>query len=322
MKYLEENEEYVENLTIAEKIKFITAYEWAGDNKPTPEQAVAKAKDKCAKEKIENRRMEGNLSFESELSSIEAIKKIAILSNEEAAILEQEIFTKKEISPELSEKIRNAFNEQGVEEKVIECLGIIHDNWVKNHSDNFQKIVKAKDGTEKKRDKDYQFVDLRLMTYNKDGASADLIFIQPILEACGIQIDKKNLEEALKKAQEKFLKDKNIETEKDLLEYIKGGSKKYSALEGLKAYDGNFIDDHLNGETKVEERAETGEFETITVRIAKRVVKNLKENGIELKKMHKAKEFAGFGKTGTKLEKKIYEEKTESDINKDSKKRE
>jgi len=35
MKYLEENEEYVENLTIAEKIKFITAYEWAGDNKPT-----------------------------------------------------------------------------------------------------------------------------------------------------------------------------------------------------------------------------------------------------------------------------------------------
>ena len=320
MEYLEEYADHVKDLTIAERIKFITAYEWAGNQKPTPEQAVEKAKSKCSSDKVADRHAPGNLSFESELGAIEMIKKIAQLSDEEAKRFEEDVFTKSSVSPDIAQKVKTAFETLGTEAKVIESLVSIHDNWVRNHGDNFQKITTNKEGNQEKRDKDYQFVDLRLMSFDKDGARADLIFIQPILESCGIYIDMSKLQDAFEQAQKSFLDEKNIHTHEDLLRHVEQGSATYSPLSGLKAFDGNLIDDHLNGSTGIMTTEKNGEITSVSAHMAKQVESR---SGIDFSRFT-AKNFEEYQLEGIgieddirKMQERTQEPEKDSQLNED-----
>lgn len=256
-----ESREIIADLTIAERVKYATAFQWARE-KPTPEEARDKAKQKCSEEAISKRHEEGNTSFESELASISAIQEIAGLTAEEAEQLDEDIFTNRHesveeiiesfrgffsygeaedhaytmrdddrtlISYDLRNKILTAFTEKRTEDAIIEALCSIHNNWMRNHGNNFQKTG---------RDKDYQFVDLRLMSFGDDGATADLIFLRPILESCGIEIDMDKLEQRFNDMQVEFLEEKGLDTPEAVRDYLAKGSESNEVLEGLVAGDG------------------------------------------------------------------------------------
>ena len=225
-----ESREIIADLTIAERIKYATAFQWARE-KPTPEEAKDKAKQKCSEEAISKRHEEGNTSFESELAAISAIQEITGLTAEEAEQLDEDIFTNRHesVAGDLRDKILTAFREKGTEDAIIEALCSIHNNWMKNHGNNFQKPG---------RDKDYQFVDLRLMSFGDDGATADLIFLRPILESCGIEIDMDKLEQRFNEMQVEFLEEKGLDTPEAVRDYLAKGSESNEVLEGLVAGDG------------------------------------------------------------------------------------
>ncbi|MBR3162902.1 MAG: hypothetical protein IKF17_02220 [Clostridia bacterium] len=238
-----ESREIIKDLTIAERVKFATAFQWARE-KPTPEEARDKAKQKCSEEAISKRHEEGNTSFESELASISAIQEIAGLTNEEAEQLDNDVFTGYSVSDDIRETVNTAFKDRGVEDAIIEALCSIHDNWMRNHGNNFQKPG---------RDKDYQFVDLRLMPFGDDGATADLIFLRPILESCGIEIDMERLEQRFNEMQEEFMKTNGITSAETLHEYLSKGADNNQVLEGLIAGDenGKTIDEILRENPEV-----------------------------------------------------------------------
>lgn len=237
----EESKEILKDLTIAERVKYATAFQWAGE-KPTPEEAKNKAKQKCSEEAISRRHEDGNNSFESELAAISAIKDIAYLKEDEEIRLDDEVFTSQSLSDDLKETIKTVFQERGTEDAIIDALCSIHNNWMRNHGDNFQKVG---------RDKDYQFVDLRLMPFGDDGATADLIFLRPILEECGIEINMERLEQRFNEMQEEFIRENGIQSQEDLSEYLSRGSENNEVLDGLVSGTGKTIDEILSNKPEV-----------------------------------------------------------------------
>lgn len=104
---------------------------------------------------------------------------------------------------------------------ILDTLSAVHDGWVK---DNQKKFFA--------RDKKYQHLPLELIGWEE--AKLDLLFVKPIMEAMGIEIDESALEEAYNKRAEKFKEDKGIKTKDDLREAISRGAEFYPALKGQK----------------------------------------------------------------------------------------
>ena len=279
----EESKKIMENLTIAERVKYATAFEWAGDNKPTPQQAEEKARGKCSEEAIQNRR--NTSSFISELSGIEAIKRLAGLTDEEAVLFEEQVFTQTGVSSELAQKVKNGIESNNTEKCILEILGHIHDNWMIQNQHNFQLIMKDKetgefkrneDGSLKRRNKDYQFVDLRMMPFNKDGAVADLIFLRPILEACGVEIDMQKLEQEFNEEQERFFAEKGIDSFEDLCDYLSKGSESNEVLKDLVSGDEEITTPDGEKHTPTIDELLSGKPEIVR-NMAEQVVKELPE---------------------------------------------
>ena len=132
------------------------------------------------------------------------VKKLDLLDAEDftAAVLHGEDLTPDEDGDywsefeEARESVKYAkFNEEFVDEGseseknkekfVLDILSDVHDKWC---ADNEKKFF-----DEKRADKQYQFLKLELIGF-KD-ATADLIFVEPILRKIGIEVDLANLEE-------------------------------------------------------------------------------------------------------------------------------
>ena len=129
--------------------------------------------------------------------------------------------------------------EKGIEASTIEVLGTIHDNWVKDNGNKFDAPDRAK--------RLYQFTDLRLMTYKDDGALADLLFLQPILEGAGIELDVQGkLKEEFQKQQKEYMDEHGITDSKGLRNYLKNLGENYPTIEGVTTTKGQ-KDDKENG---------------------------------------------------------------------------
>lgn len=149
--------------------------------------------------------------------------------------LKSEIYTESSLSHELSTRIKYAMGEKGIEASVLEVLGTIHDNWVKVNGNKFDDPKRAK--------KLYQFTDLRMMSYGGDGATADLLFLQPILEGAGIELDVKGkLQEEFEKEQKEYMEEHGISDSRGLRDYLRNLGDNYPVVDGVTTTKGKTIE--------------------------------------------------------------------------------
>lgn len=162
-----------------------------------------------------------NVTYGSEIAAIEGIAKVVELSDEEKEALTEAIYTQGSVPEEIAEKMRVKLEPSNKSESVIRILSDIHDNWVRTNGNKF-------DG----RMKNYQFVDLRLLSLKE--AQADLLFVKPILEAAGIEIPMVELEGSLEIERNNLLKANGIDSLEKLAKKISEGADFYPALEGVQ----------------------------------------------------------------------------------------
>lgn len=191
-------------------------------------------------------------TYGSEVAAINGLVELMtnsqeISSEERATITEQiksEIYTEAHLSPEIEKKAKEAIEGKGTEKSILEVLGTIHDNWVKNNPDNFLKPD---------RNKERQFVPLELLDWKE--VQSDLLFLKPILEGAGITVDEEQLKKEFEVRQQEYMIDNKIFSHEDLVKHLSKGSKAYSALEGLETVNGGNIDELLKNPETLEKMA-------------------------------------------------------------------
>lgn len=112
---------------------------------------------------------------------------------------------------------------------MIDILSDVHDVWVKNNSKKFNS-VNIKNGQKVPRAKEYQHLPLQLIGF--DEVKLDLIYVEPIVNACGIEIDEKELKAEYDKSVEDFFIENNAKKISDFHDEIMKGENFYPALEG------------------------------------------------------------------------------------------
>ena len=192
-----------------------------------------------------------NVTYGSEMASIEGISQILGLSKEEIEIMTNDINTREAVSQELAEKVKTQLEERGLNASVIEILSVIHDNWVKSNGNKFE--------DPKRMGKLYQFVDLKLLDFKE--AKLDLLFLKSILEANGIELDEVALQQEFLQEQREFLEANGIKDKVDLQEKLGQGASFYPPLEGVttskgKTAEPELITDRLQDSTIIESMTE------------------------------------------------------------------
>lgn len=199
-------------------------------NQLSEEEANKKVSEMGSAEKAN-----AEVTYGSELSSISGIANILGLSKDEIETMTSDIYTREAVSQELANKVKTKMEERGMNSSIIDVLSVIHDGWVKDNGNKFEDPKRMK--------KLYQFVDLKLLNFGE--AKADLLFLKPILEASGITVDEVALEQEFLKEQKEFLEEKGITNKSELQDYLKNGSKSYSALEGVTTTKGKTAEKEL-----------------------------------------------------------------------------
>lgn len=166
-----------------------------------------------------------NVTYGSELNSIKGIAQAIGLTAQQTNQLIADISTQDRVSPELASEISARIQSKGLEQTIIEILDVVHDGWVKDNPNKFEA-----------RPKNYQFVTLKLLDFKE--ASLDLLFLQPILEACGLNIDTMALKDEFLQEQEQYLQEQEIYSREDLVAKLSMGSEFYPVLEGLETNKG------------------------------------------------------------------------------------
>ena len=105
----------------------------------------------------------------------------------------------------------------------------------------------------------YQFVDLKLLDFKE--AKLDLLFLKPILEANGIELDEVALQQEFLQEQREFLEANGIKDKVDLQEKLGQGASFYPPLEGVttskgKTAEPELITDRLQDSTIIESMTE------------------------------------------------------------------
>lgn len=170
----------------------------------------------------------------SEISAAKGIVSVLGLNPEVETKLLDNIYNKESISPEIASQISagyisniDAFGSGA--SSIINILSVIHDEWVKRFPDKF---------LQEGRNKEYQFTPLMLLSWKE--AKSDLVFLKPILESAGIQVDEKDIEAQFEVMQKEFLIDNNLTSHESIVSAI-SDKKFYPALEGLETKNGGNI---------------------------------------------------------------------------------
>jgi len=216
----------MENNSIEMKIAKIAARNW-GQQEPT---TIEDAK---------------GITWGSEVAAINGIARVLNLDSEDVEKLvgtkenDGEIYTQEVISEDIASKIRSAITRVDKTEAVLDILSSIHDEWVKNNSNNFLKVNENGE----RRNKERQFVPLELLDWGE--VKSDLLFLKPILEASGIEVDENELWDRFLVVQQEFLIDNGITSHEKLVEFLSNGAKSYPALEGIETKFGGNIEELL-----------------------------------------------------------------------------
>ena len=211
---------------VAEKALYEWNYKYAEEYQDNQDAALKRAHDEA--ETLSFEELESNVWAQGSMTY--AIEGIANYLKEQGMELTPEEIEqyKKAVfeGPENAEIFKTVQDRIGQLEDpnklMISTLSDIHDGWVK---DNQKKFFA--------REKKHQHMPLELIGWNE--VKSDLLFLRPILEASGLEIDESTLEGTYKDTVLKFLEDKGIQTKEDLQAAITQGTDFYPALEGQDA---------------------------------------------------------------------------------------
>lgn len=226
----------MENNSIEMKIAKIAAGKWLQQEPTTIEEAKG-------------------ITWGSEVAAINGMARVLNLDSEDIEKLvgtkekDGEIYTQEVISEDIAMKIRRAISREDKNESVLKILSNIHDEWVKNNSNNFLKV----NDEGERRNKERQFVPLELLDWGE--VQSDLLFLKPILEASGIELDEKELRDRFEVVQLEFLIDNRITSHEELVEFLSRGARSYPALAGIETKFGGNIEQLLKDPTILEEMA-------------------------------------------------------------------
>ena len=104
--------------------------------------------------------------------------------------------------------------------EILNILSEIHDRWVENNASKFNK-----EGREGKR---YQHLPLELIGWKE--VKADLLFLEPVLNAIGVEVDLKALETEYRYRCAQYFIDNKIESREDLEQHILNISETYHSV--------------------------------------------------------------------------------------------
>lgn len=181
------------------------------------EEKLSKMENPKAGEPIENEVVYGSVE-----SAIAGMKEILGLDGEIIARMRRDIVTAETMSPEVAQVIRNEISV----DKILDILTLIHNGWVRENGNKFEA-----------RPKNYQFTHLELLPFQE--AVADLLFVEPILEATSVKVNREELKRRFLERQQEFLRSHKIYSRDDLQKALETGSKFYSPLEGVATNKGN-----------------------------------------------------------------------------------
>lgn len=186
----------------------------------------------------------------SEVSAISGIIQVLGLNPELQEKMIEDVYTKEIITPDIALEIKKAIEPNkdeafaSCERSIVNMLSVIHDGWVKSNSNKF---------LQEGRNKEYQFSPLMLLDWKE--AKSDLLFLKPILEAAGIKIDEKEIEQEFEIMQKEFLIDKGLTSHEALVEFVGNGAKSYPAIEGIETKNGGNIEALLRDKDIAEKMA-------------------------------------------------------------------
>lgn len=184
----------------------------------------------------------------SEIAVAKGIDELLGIDEKYSGIL-YDIYSRTEISSWRAE-IQEVLNGENKYNSILDILSTIHNEWVKNHSNNFL-AVKANG---ERRNKERQFVPLELLDWGE--VQSDLLFLKPVLEATGVEIKEEQLKEQFDFRQQEYLTNNKIFSHEDLVNHLRGGSRHfYPTLEGLETTNGGSIDALLRNPKILEEMA-------------------------------------------------------------------
>ena len=120
---------------------------------------------------------------------------------------------------------------------IMDTLFAVHDGWVK---DNARKFFA--------RDKKHQHMPSELIGWKE--VKADLLFVRPIFEAAGIEVNEEELEQVYNNRVKEFFLDRGIKTSRELSDSITQGEDFYPALSGQSAIlvdinDPDYVDNNI-----------------------------------------------------------------------------
>lgn len=209
------------NLTVYRQVAVDALMAWNG---LTKEEALKIVSTKSYSE------VEGMVWAEGSITTaVKALCKLAGVTNTEevlnAVLSKDNVFETKEQQQILND-LRNKLNEKGLlKEKnlhkaILFVLSEIHDKWVEDNASKFNK-----EGRENKK---YQHLPLEMIGYKE--ATADLLFLKPLLDAMNIICNDEKLKQTYLSQVKDFFEENNIHSALDLQQWIAGGEKSYSPL--------------------------------------------------------------------------------------------
>ena len=144
------------------------------------------------------------------------------------------IYTQESIPQDIAEQFKDGLEGSGKYKKILDILSTVHDNWVKNNQDNFLKPG---------RNRERQFVPLEMLDW--DEVVNDLVFLKPILEAAGMEVEPEALKREFEIRQKEYMIDNELYSHEDLVDHLMKGSEAYGTLEALETKNGGNIDSLL-----------------------------------------------------------------------------
>ena len=128
-------------------------------------------------------------------------------------------------------------NKTLVNNLIIDTLFHVHNGWVQDNVKKFNA-----------REKKHQHMPSELIGWKE--AKADLLFVRPIFEAAGIEVNEEELEQVYNGRVKEFFLDHGIQTARNLSDSITQGEEFYPALEGygdilVTINDPDYVDEKI-----------------------------------------------------------------------------